>query len=100
MRRSMLFVIAILLVLLSIGGFGTSPLPISAQATPAATWQVFASGLNNPRGLLFAPDGSLYVAEGGTGGTKTTTSRDCKQVPVPDGPYLGGMTARISKIAP
>ena len=30
---------------------------------------VFASGFNNPRGLTFGPDGDLYVAEGGLGGT-------------------------------
>jgi hypothetical protein len=26
---------------------------------------IFASGLNNPRGLAFGPDGGLYIAEGG-----------------------------------
>ncbi len=59
---------------------------------------VLADGLNNPRGLTFGPDGNLYVAEGGTGGTLSTTSADCEQVPVPVGPYTGGFTARISKI--
>lgn len=33
--------------------------------------QVIASGLDNPRGLNFGPDGALYVAEAGRGGTST-----------------------------
>jgi hypothetical protein len=31
------------------------------------TSQVYATGLNNPRGLKFGPDNQLYVAEGGVG---------------------------------
>src|SRR5579859_6905553 len=88
-------VIVIFCATVGLGG----PHPIDAVAGPSA-WQIFASGLNNPRGLTFASDGSLYVAEGGTGGTKITTSQDCQQVPAPSGPYRGGMTARISKISP
>jgi hypothetical protein len=58
---------------------------------------VFASGLNNPRSLKFGPDGSLYVAEGGSGGTSSTVGI-CDQVPAPIGPYTGGLSARISRI--
>src|SRR5512144_2857273 len=37
----------------------------AAQEPPAIT--VVADGLNNPRGLAFAPNGALYVAEAGLG---------------------------------
>jgi hypothetical protein len=60
---------------------------------------VIASDLDGPRGLRFGPDGNLYVAEAGTGGTETTVGT-CTQVPSPVGPYHGGPTARISMIRP
>jgi hypothetical protein len=72
--------------------FGQAP-PLPANAT------LVASGLEGPRGLRFGPDGYLYVAEAGTGGT-TSTAGECTQVPTPPGPYTGGPTARISKISP
>ena len=63
-----------------------------------ATSKVFATGLNNPRGLKFGPDHQLYVAEGGIGGTETT---NCTQVIPPVGPYTGSTTgSRISRINP
>ena len=68
-----------------------------ASAGWAAGVEVFATGLNNPRGLKFGPDGNLYVAEGGTGGSATTVGL-CPQVPFPVGPYSGGFTSRISRI--
>jgi hypothetical protein len=60
------------------------------------TSSMFYSGLNNPRGIKFGPDGALYVAEGGVGGTFTSTT--CMQVPAA-GPYTGSDTgSRISRI--
>jgi hypothetical protein len=74
---------------------GLSGVSMLAQLPANAT--VYASGLEGPRGLAFGPDGSLYVAEAGLGGT-TSTAGTCAQVPAPPGPYTGGLTARISKI--
>ena len=41
---------------------------VSAPLDALATLEVIASGLNNPRGLSFGPEGGLYVAEAGSGG--------------------------------
>src|SRR6202035_5578938 len=87
-----------LIIASAIGGFA----PVSSIAQPAIEPTPFtlASGLEGPRGLRFGPDGYLYVAEAGTGGTSSTIGQ-CAQVPGPPGPGpdTGGLTARISKIS-
>jgi len=72
----------------------------NGNSLTAGSFSIFATGLNNPRGLKFGPDGFLYVAEGGIGGNDSTIGK-CEQVPFPVGPYKGSPAgARISKISP
>ena len=61
----------------------------SAQAQTGP--EVIASGLNNPRGLSFSPDGGLYVAEAGTGG-----SGPCFQGP--EGPSCFGHSGSVTRV--
>jgi len=78
---------------------GTPAKAALLSSSMLATVSTFATGLNNPRGLKFGPDGNLYVAEGGTGGTNSTTEAQCTQVVPPVGPYLGSPTGgRITRI--
>jgi hypothetical protein len=81
---------------LSLGVASISSVPSYAQLSSNVT--VVSSGLAGPRGLKFGPDGELYVAEAGFGGTNATSSSQCAQVLSPIGPYTNGNTGRISKI--
>jgi hypothetical protein len=58
---------------------------------------VVASGLTNPRGFVWGPDGTLYVAMAGSGGTTPAT----ESAPVTQilGPFHGGTSGAVAKIA-
>jgi hypothetical protein len=75
-------------------GAAFAALAISAQVSAAVySATVIASGLNNPRGLKFAADGSLYIAEAGyfsEGGPTTTVRGDT---------YHYGETGSITRYA-
>ena len=75
-----------------------------AHSAPAVHMSVFASGFNNPRGLTFGPGGSLYVAEGGLGGSHSTVGK-CRQAAGAAAPYTGSshspfLGGRIAKVTP
>lgn len=63
----------------------------AAAVSSAQQVQVIASGLVNPRGLAFAPDGKLYVAEAGKGGNGTC-------IVAGEGPACYGQTGAVARI--
>ena len=81
-----------------------APLSTAAQdATPAASPAagappVVTSGLTNPRGFTWSPNGTLYVALAGNGGTNPVVG---EFLPPPTGPEAGGgPSAAVAQIGP
>ena len=74
-------------------GLALAPMALSADVGGATT---IASGLANPRGIGFAPNGALYVAEAGRGGPGP-----CIPSPVfPNPPRCYGETGALTRILP
>jgi hypothetical protein len=107
MRR---FLIPVSMLAVLVGLASVLAIATRAAAAPrkhrGATVSVFASGFNNPRGLTFGPDGYLYVAEGGLGGSNQESPACPNGVVHGDAyPYSGStndpvLGGRISKVSP
>ena len=76
------------------GGIGD----VFGQSVPRVS--TYAAGLTNPRGLTFGPDGSLYVAEAGTGGGQTPADIDpsCPVNVNVFSPYTAGYSGRVTRV--
>ena len=85
MSRRMVFIIAFLITAVA----SQTPAPVVSAEVEEPI--VIATGLNNPRGLEFGPDGALYVAEAGTGGEGLCAEG-------PEGLRCYGPTGSISRI--
>lgn len=82
---------------------GLLPLAATMPATAAGSRGAGSSGpvpiaehLNNPRQMSFGPDGTLYVAEAGTGAVNATVSGKCFSGP--EGTTCPGNTASITGV--
>jgi hypothetical protein len=67
--------------------------PISTRLQALPTFQLVASGLDNPRGLAFGPEGGLYIAEAGRGGAGPCITGA-------EGPACYGPTGAITRVVP
>ncbi|MHB8377633.1 MAG: ScyD/ScyE family protein [Dehalococcoidia bacterium] len=93
MKRTRIYLAAVaLFVITAAGAFALGGRPARAQAPGPSAGTQLATGLVNPRGIKMGPDGMLYVAEAGSGGSTVVTVGGVAN--------HNGFTGRISKIDP
>ena len=103
-RLTALFAATWAVILEAGAAFAGEATVVPSHATGSAVATVFATGLVNPRGLKFGPDGKLYVAEGGfpvppTIGAPPGLGGVCSTGGGGPGEYFGSTTgSRISRI--
>lgn len=86
LHHSVLLGTAILLIV-------TSSFAVPVRTEAQAPFEVVASGLDNPRGLAFAPNGTLYVVEAGRGGDGV-----CQPNPAGAGDVCFGLSGAITQV--
>jgi len=89
MKRIYLLLAAVAAVLAI--GIGSSPVTAQQPTGPTAGTKL-TGDLNSPRGMKVGPDGMIYIAEAGSGGTTVVGPADNSS--------MSGNTGRISKIDP
>ena len=78
------------------------PAGAASRSSRGPSVTTYATGFTNPRGLTFGPDGSLYVAEAGTGGDQTPADidPDCLVNVNIYSPYTAGYSGRVTRVRP
>lgn len=78
-----------------------TPAPEAAAPSLPTGCEVVATGLFNPRGISFGPDGTLYIAESGAGGSDADFATPGAGTPAAAEPAAThGNTGRVSILSP